>query len=483
MKRTVCTAMITLGVILALSLCSVSAAGTFRDVKESDWFYSGVQYAKDNGFMSGTGDGAFSPEAATTRGMIVTILHNIEGKPTPAGKCPFTDVKAGAWYENAVTWAAENKIVSGYSAERFGPEDRITREQMATILFNYAKAKNYDTETAADLGKFSDQGKISSYAVKTIAWAHGVGLISGTSATTLSPQDTATRAQAAVILSKFCQRYNDLSRSNGPWMVTFLLNYDGAGLYQTKSVEDGKTVERPADPMRTGYTFSGWTVSTMGGAFDFTKAVTENVVVYAQWTQEPNSSGGGTTGGSSSGGSSGGNPYGGYSGGSSSGGSSGGSSSGGSTSGSTQQPVEYPGIPAAQAGDSEPNVFLLTAVQSQDKKTVDVTLTLQGKVAVCGFDLRLCYDKTAFELETVDTDYDLQVYTSETAEAGKIPANYSGSDNLTKTRKVLKATFRVTDTAPKTATFWLEAVEIIQTNAQYDILPAQYTLTYCSVDL
>ena len=180
------------------------AAPSFQDVRSGDWYYDAVAYVAQRGLMSGTGANTFSPDASTTRGMIVTILYSLEGKPS-AGTSSFQDVASSAWYAQAVAWASANGIVSGYSAAAFGPEDPITREQMAAILYRYAQYKGYDVSGRGDLASFQDGAQLSAYAQEAMAWAVDQGLISGMGQNMLAPQAGATRGQVAVILSSFCQ--------------------------------------------------------------------------------------------------------------------------------------------------------------------------------------------------------------------------------------------------------------------------------------
>lgn len=176
----------------------------FTDVTTSDWFYDAVAYVYDNGLMTGTSATTFSPNATTTRGMIVTILHRLEGSPA-ADASGFADVESGAWYQEAVDWAAANGIVNGTSQTTFAPTSPITREQMAAILYRYAAYKGYDVSQLADLSRFSDSSAVSTYAADALAWANAAGLITGVTDTTLSPQGSAVRAQAATILMRFCE--------------------------------------------------------------------------------------------------------------------------------------------------------------------------------------------------------------------------------------------------------------------------------------
>ena len=185
-----------------------SAALPFTDVKEKDWFYDEVAYVHTNQLMNGVGGGLFSPGGTTTRGMIVTILWRMEGEPVVNYLMPFTDVPA-SWYTEAVRWASSEKIVNGYTDKTFRPNAPITREQMATILYNYASYKGYDVSGRANLSaQFPDAGKVSGYAAVPLAWANHAKLINGVAdegSTFLQPQGSATRAQVAAILMRFQQ--------------------------------------------------------------------------------------------------------------------------------------------------------------------------------------------------------------------------------------------------------------------------------------
>lgn len=181
----------------------------FTDLTEADWFYGDVAWVYENGLMNGLSTTAFGAEAATSRGMIVTILWRLEGQPASAGACPFADVAAGSYYEQAIAWAAENGIITGISATEFQPDVNITREQFATILYRYAKNyKGYDVSVGEDTNilSYSDAFSISDYAFPALQWACGAGLMNG-SDDTLMPGCFATRAQAAALLHRFCQTY------------------------------------------------------------------------------------------------------------------------------------------------------------------------------------------------------------------------------------------------------------------------------------
>lgn len=177
----------------------------FADVAADAWYADAVQYVYENGMMSGTSETTFSPDLTTTRGMIVTILYRLENEPTVTGTTAFTDVAADQYYANAVAWAAQNGIVSGIDATTFAPNNAITREQMAAILYRYAQFKGYDVSAKADLSVYTDAAQVSTYATDAMAWANGAQLITGTSQATLTPAGNATRAQVATILMRFCE--------------------------------------------------------------------------------------------------------------------------------------------------------------------------------------------------------------------------------------------------------------------------------------
>lgn len=176
----------------------------FSDVRIADWFYNDVKYVYEKGMMAGTAADVFAPNATTTRAMIVTILYRLEGSPAVTGTSAFVDVPAGQWYTDAVNWAAANQIVKGTSATTFAPNDSITREQMAAILYRYAQYKGYGVTKKADLSGYSDNGQVSAYAKDALAWANAAKLINGVTNTTLAPQGNATRAQVSAILHRFC---------------------------------------------------------------------------------------------------------------------------------------------------------------------------------------------------------------------------------------------------------------------------------------
>ena len=182
-------------------------ANPFTDVSEKDWFYGDVMFVYENGLMLGTSKTLFSPHGTATRGMMATILWRMEGSPAPKGKNSFTDVEAGKWYADAITWTAENSIFAGYGKDKFGPDDPITREQLAAIFYRYADYKGYDLTVKGNLDKFKDADKITDYAKTAMQWAVGSGLVKGKSGNLLDPQGTATRAEIAAMLHRFIEKY------------------------------------------------------------------------------------------------------------------------------------------------------------------------------------------------------------------------------------------------------------------------------------
>ncbi len=184
-------------------------AAAFEDVDLNKWYMPYVDYVAEYGLMNGTADTEFSPNETTSRAMIVTILHRLEGTPGVNYAMSFNDVEADTWYTEAVRWAAAEGIVNGYDAECFGPNDAITREQMATILYRYAQYKGYDVSVGEETNILSyvDALEIGEYAVPAMQWACGAGLINGVSEDTLQPQGNAIRAQAAAILTRFCKNF------------------------------------------------------------------------------------------------------------------------------------------------------------------------------------------------------------------------------------------------------------------------------------
>ena len=207
MKKRLCSLALAMALTVSLFTGTASAAGwnPFWDVPQSHWAHEAVTYVYDNDLMNGTDGSLFSPESTTTRAQVVTVLYRLAGQPAADWANPFWDVPASAWFHDAVTWAWENDITGGVSSTHFGAGNAVTREQLAAFLYRYAQDQGYDTSARADLSGYSDAGLVSSYATEALSWANATGLITGTTGTTLSPQGSATRAQVATILSRFCQ--------------------------------------------------------------------------------------------------------------------------------------------------------------------------------------------------------------------------------------------------------------------------------------
>ena len=176
----------------------------FTDVHETDWFYNDVLFVYEEGLFAGTSDTTFSPNAAMTRAMLVTVLYRLEGEPAVSGRSGFSDVTFNSYYEDAVTWAADNGIVNGTSITTFSPNANVTREQMAAILYRYAQYKKYNTAASSSLNGFTDQASVSGYATASLEWAVAEKLVNG-SAGKLMPTGNATRAQVAAILHRFVE--------------------------------------------------------------------------------------------------------------------------------------------------------------------------------------------------------------------------------------------------------------------------------------
>ena len=174
----------------------------FVDVAAEKWYGDAVATVYAQGLMMGTAEDTFAPELVATRGMVVSILHRLAGSPTVSAEV-FEDVTADDWYGQAVAWAASEGIASGTSAETFSPNAAVTREQLAALLCNFAAQQGMDTTARSDLSSFDDAETVSDWAQDAVSWAHAEGLLAGTSATTLSPQGEATRAQLAAMLVRF----------------------------------------------------------------------------------------------------------------------------------------------------------------------------------------------------------------------------------------------------------------------------------------
>lgn len=178
----------------------------FTDVPADAWYIDGVRYVYEHHIMNGTGADTFSPSTPVNRGMIVQILYNLAGQPKAEGGSGFDDVPSDFWCADAIAWASKLGVVNGCGDGTFGPNDNMTRDQMAVILFNYARAMGYDTSARRDLSGFTDIPE-NYWAGEALEWAYAEHLITGTSETSMSPTGLASRAQIAVIMMRFCERY------------------------------------------------------------------------------------------------------------------------------------------------------------------------------------------------------------------------------------------------------------------------------------
>lgn len=186
----------------ALNASGVQSA--FTDT-QNHWAREAIEFAVGKELFNGTTSTTFEPETAMNRAMLATVIWRLEGEPEAANRSPFNDVSEKAYYADAVAWANANGIVKGYSADRFAPDDNVTREQIAAILYRYAEWKGYDLSGSEDLSGFADSGEISSYAVENLKWAVGAGIINGRTENTLVPKGTATRAEVATMLMRWIQ--------------------------------------------------------------------------------------------------------------------------------------------------------------------------------------------------------------------------------------------------------------------------------------
>lgn len=263
----------------------------FADVPAESWYYDAITYVYEHDMMSGTGNNQFSPTALTTRGMIVTILHRMEGTPE-AADAAFSDVQQGTYCQAAINWASACNIVGGYGDGNFGPNNLISREQMATILYHYAQYKGYDTTVSGDLNVFSDQASVGDYAKNALCWAVGAGLISGYTDQTLDPRGYTSRGEVAVILNRFCALFAEDSGKSQTYTVSFDVNYDDKGIDTQKTVPAGDTVEKPSTPTRSGHSFAGWYKDeSLATSFDFDTKIFSDVTLYAKWIPFSGSSG------------------------------------------------------------------------------------------------------------------------------------------------------------------------------------------------
>ena len=177
----------------------------FTDLEMDAWYHDGIHFCLAEGLMQGVSDALFEPDSCLARGMLVQMLYNREGRPAVSGGTSFGDVEDGAWYADAVNWAVQTGVAQGYDNGNFGPDDPITREQLAALLYRYALAKGYEADAGsqAALSAYGDAGEVSGYALPAMRWACDAGIVTGVTESALEPRGTATRAQAATMFMRF----------------------------------------------------------------------------------------------------------------------------------------------------------------------------------------------------------------------------------------------------------------------------------------
>ena len=211
MRKRWCAMLVAIALLCGLSISAFAAdpCAAYRDIDRSKWYHIAVDYCLEKGYMAGTSSTTFVPAGSVTRGMAITVIYAMAGKPPCGGiGISYQDLTAN-WYVPAVTWAADSGVAKGYSDTRFGPNEKVTREQLAVMFLAYAKWRGANVSASADLSKFKDQSQVSTWASNAMRWAVGSGLISGRSNNSLAPKGTATRAELSQIIYKFCTEIQD----------------------------------------------------------------------------------------------------------------------------------------------------------------------------------------------------------------------------------------------------------------------------------
>ena len=229
--------------LLVTMIPSAFAANSFTDVRSTDWFSDAVSYVQERGLMSGTSATHFSPNEPTTRAMLVTILYRAAGQPETTGQSSFADVLARDYFANAVAWASENNIVTGYSRTRFGSNDPVSREQIATLLWRYA-----GSPSAGSTQNFADRNQISDYAADAVNWARANGIVNGRPGNRFDPKANATRAEVATILRNFLSQQSNPDTPETPTTTsskTLVVYFSASG--STKAVAETIADELDAD--------------------------------------------------------------------------------------------------------------------------------------------------------------------------------------------------------------------------------------------
>ena len=229
--------------LLVTMIPSAFAANSFTDVRSTDWFSDAVSYVQERGLMSGTSATHFSPNEPTTRAMLVTILYRAAGQPETTGQSSFADVLARDYFANAVAWASENNIVTGYSRTRFGSNDPVSREQIATLLWRYA-----GSPSAGSAQNFADRNQISDYAADAVNWARANSIVIGRPGNRFDPKANATRAEVATILRNFLSQQSNPDTPETPTTTsskTLVVYFSASG--STKAVAETIADELDAD--------------------------------------------------------------------------------------------------------------------------------------------------------------------------------------------------------------------------------------------
>ncbi len=280
MKKNFLAILLTVCMVFLMASTALAADTVFTDVKAGDWFAEEVSYVYDNGLMNGVSDKEFDPNGDVIRAMVWTTLARLDGENT-AGSEP--------WWLVGQQWAVENGISDGTMAN-----DNITREQLVTMFYRYAQYAGRDVSVGEDTNilSYTDALSVSEWAIPAMQWACGEGIINGINGA-LEPQSGANRAQMAAMFYRFDEQgegSSDITDAE-EYTVTFMYNYDSKDVYKEATVEDGKVVGKPANPTRSGYAFGGWyTDAKTTESFDFKTEITKDTVLYAKWTKRGSSS-------------------------------------------------------------------------------------------------------------------------------------------------------------------------------------------------
>lgn len=280
----------TLLLLLIASFLFSIIAFCYDDVANGDWYEEAVSYVTEHKLMPPRTAANFRPNSPATRGELVAGLYALAGSPA-VEMSAFPDVAADAAYASAAAWAAENGISLGYEDGRFGGEDTLTREQLAVMLRRFTEAEGLSFPLMHQLLIFLDEAEISPWAKDAVEWTVRAGILRG-DGKNFRPQNKVLRAETAVFLMRLHRHMETAAPAptesgKGELTVSFHYNADLRGICHTAYVKHGDTVAPPADPVRQGYRFAGWFTAEKGGErFDFTAAITESLTLYARWDQQ-----------------------------------------------------------------------------------------------------------------------------------------------------------------------------------------------------